>query len=53
MRWESELPYEPIGYVRKLWAHYALEMKDEELALVAARWQKGLAQACRKIAEEA
>jgi len=50
LAFESELPYEPIGYVRQQWAPYALKMKDEELALVEARWTKGFLEACKRIA---
>jgi len=46
-----EIPFIPNGDVRKLWAPYALEMKDEELARAEARWQKGFLEACKRIAE--
>jgi hypothetical protein len=46
-----EIPFIPIGDVRKLWAPYALEMKDEELARAEARWQKGFLEVCKRIAE--
>jgi hypothetical protein len=46
-----EIPFIPTGDVRKLWAPYALEMKDEELARAEARWQKGFLEACKRIAK--
>jgi hypothetical protein len=46
-----EIPFIPIGDVRKLWAPYALEMKDEELARAELRWRKGFLEACKRLAE--
>jgi hypothetical protein len=47
----TEIPSVPVGDVRKLWAPYALEMKDQELARAKARWTKGFLEACERIAE--
>jgi hypothetical protein len=46
-----EIPFIPTGDVRKLWAPYALEMKDEELARAELRWQNGFLEACKRIAK--
>ena len=48
---QCEIPHVTIGDVRKLWAPYALEGKDVELAHAEARWKKGFLEACKRIAE--
>jgi hypothetical protein len=51
LAFESETEHLPIGDVRRLWAPYALEMKDAEFARAEARWREGLLEICKKLAE--
>jgi len=48
---ESETKDLPTGDIRKLWAPYALELKDAEFARVEERWKKGFLEVCKKIAD--
>jgi len=46
---ESETDDLPIGEVRKLWAPYALEAKEAEIARCEERWKPQFLDACKRI----
>jgi hypothetical protein len=46
---ESETDDLPIGEVRKLWAPYALEAKDAEIARCEELWKAEFIEACKRI----
>ena len=48
---ESETDDLPIGEVRKLWAPYALEAKDAEIARCEELWKAQFIEACKRIVE--
>ena len=48
---ESETDDLPIGEVRKLWAPYALEVKDAEIARCEELWKAQFIEACKRIVE--
>jgi hypothetical protein len=48
---ESETDDLPIGEVRKLWAPYALEAKDVEIARCEELWKAQFIEACKRIVE--
>ncbi|HLX83825.1 MAG TPA: hypothetical protein VKR59_08000 [Terriglobales bacterium] len=48
---ESETDALPVGEVRKLWAPYALESKDGEIARGAALYKARFLEVCKRIAE--
>jgi hypothetical protein len=47
----SETDHLPIGEVRKLWAPFALEMKDAEIARCEELWKPQFLEACKRIVE--
>jgi hypothetical protein len=48
---ESETDDLPIGEVRKLWAPYALEAKDAEIARAEELYKAQFLEACKRMAE--
>ena len=48
---ESETDSLPVGDVRKLWAPYALEAKDAEIARAEELYKAQFLEACKRIAE--
>jgi hypothetical protein len=46
---ESETDDLPIGEVRKLWAPYALQAKDAEIARCEELWKPQFLEACKRI----
>jgi hypothetical protein len=48
---ESETDDLPIGGVRKLWAPYALEAKDAEIARAEELYRAQFLEACKRMAE--
>jgi hypothetical protein len=47
---ESETDDLPVGEVRKLWAPYALEVKDAEIARAEELYKAQFLEACKRIA---
>ena len=47
---ESETDDLPVGEVRKLWAPYALKMKDVEIARCEELYRPRFLEACKRIA---
>jgi hypothetical protein len=47
----SETDDLPVGEVRKLWAPYALEAKDAEIARCEELWKAQFIEACKRIVE--